>query len=97
MSTQNNGGNKMSEEGFVINAIRKLRTPPYKGIHSVWSGFNRAFREYFDKNPVEATQRLAKEGKIVIRPVKGGVILYLTEDSREIPKSEDVIKKIVGE
>ena len=97
MSAQNNDENKMSEEEFVVNAIKKLRTPPYKGIHSVWSGFNRAFKEYFDKNPVEATQRLAKEGKIIIRPVRGGVLLYLMGDGREIPKAEDVIKKIVTE
>ena len=97
MTSQDNAGNKLSEEEFVIKAIEKLRKPPYKGIHSVWSGFNEAFRVYFGQNPVEATRRLAKEGKIAVRPVKGGVLLYLLEDRREIPKSEDVLKKIIGE
>jgi len=62
---------KLSEHEFVIRAIKKLRKPPYKGIHSVYSGFNRAFKDYFNANPVEATTKLAQEGKIVTRPVKG--------------------------
>ena len=74
-------GKKMSEYDFVVRAIKKLRKPPYKGIHTVYSGFNQAFKEYFDKNPVEATNKLDKEGKIAIRPVRGGVILYLLEDA----------------
>ena len=40
--------NKLSEHEFVIRAIRKLRKPPYKGIHSVYSGFNKAFKDYFN-------------------------------------------------
>lgn len=78
---------RMSEEDFVMRAIRRLRKPPYKGIHSVYSGFNAAFKEYFDKNPVEVTQRLAQEGKIVTRPVRGGVMLYLPEDAPQPRKS----------
>ncbi|MBC7129380.1 MAG: hypothetical protein H5T45_06605 [Thermoplasmatales archaeon] len=88
---------KISEEEFVINAIKKLRKPPYKGIHSVFSGFNAAFKEYFGKNPVEVTTRMAKEGKIIIRPAKRGVMLYLPEDSPDLPKTDEIIKKIVGE
>lgn len=74
-------GRQPSEEEFVISAIEKLRTPPYKGIHSVYSGFNEAFRRHFKKDPIQATGRLAQEGKIVIKPVKGGVMLYLREPS----------------
>ena len=69
---------KLTEEQFVRRAVLKLRGK-YKGIHTVYSGFNHAFKQYFDKNPVEATQGLAKEGKIGIRPVQGGVMIYLTE------------------
>ncbi len=85
---------KMSEEEFVIRAIKRLRKPPYKGIHSVYSGFNQAFKEYFGKNPIEATQRLAQEGKIVTRPVRGGVMLYLPEESPPPKKSvlEEILK-----
>jgi hypothetical protein len=93
----NEESNKMSEEEFVINAIKKLRKPPYKGIHCVFSGFNGAFREYFGKNSMDVTQRLANEGKIIVRPVKGGIMLYLPGDFPQIPKPNEIIKKIVGE
>jgi hypothetical protein len=44
-------GKKLTEEEFVIQAIKKLRKEPYRGIHSVYSGFNEAFRKYFGTNP----------------------------------------------
>ncbi len=88
---------KLSEEEFVIRAIKKLRKPPYKGIHSVYSGFNRAFRDYFDGDPVEATGRLAKEGRVETRPVRGGVMLYLPEDAPAAQESKTVLDKILGE
>jgi hypothetical protein len=88
---------KLSEHDFVVRAIKKLRKPPYKGIHSVYSGFNQAFRDYFDKDPVEATTRLAQAEKIVTRPVKGGVTLYLPEDAPASTRSKSVLEKILGE
>jgi hypothetical protein len=85
---------KMSEEEFVLRAIRRLRKPPYRGIHSVYSGFNQAFKEHFAKNPVDVTKRMAEEGKIVTRPVRGGVMLYIPEDA---PKPrESVLQKILA-
>jgi len=83
---------KLSEEEFIRRAIKKLRGK-YKGIHTVYSGFNQAFKQYFGTNPIETTQRLAKEGRISIRPVKGGVILYLPEDAPNSP--ENVLNKIL--
>ncbi len=87
---------KLSHEEFVKKAIVSLRKEGYKGIHTVYSGFNTAFKKYFDnENPVEATNKLAKDGKIVIRPVKGGVMLYLPEDApagRDI--GDDALKKM---
>jgi hypothetical protein len=74
-------GERLPEQEFVRRAILKLRKPPYKGIHSVYSGFNQAFREYFSKDPVEATTRLVEAGKIVTKPAKGGAMLYLPEDA----------------
>jgi len=66
----------------VKEAIVSLRKEGYKGIHTVYSGFNDAFKKYFEgENPVEVTNKLAQEGKIVIRPVKGGVMLYLPEEA----------------
>jgi hypothetical protein len=83
---------KLTEEEFIRKAVKKLRGK-YKGIHSVFSGFNTAFKQYFGTNPVEATQRLASEGKINIRPVKGGVMIYLPEDAPNM--AENVLKKIL--
>ena len=94
---ENTGNKKVSEYEFIVRAIKKLRKPPYKGIHTVYSGFNQAFREYFDKDPVEATTKLAEEGKIASRPVKGGVILYLPEDAPASGKAKTVLNKILEE
>jgi len=87
---------KISEYEFVAKSIKKLRKPPYKGIHTVYSGFNQAFKDYFGTNPVETTQRLAKEGKITIRPVRGGVMLYLPEDAPSQTDSKRVLETILG-
>ena len=91
------GEKKISEYEFIVRAIRKLRQPPYKGIHSVYSGFNQAFREYFNSDPVAITTRLANEGRIVTRPVKGGALLYLPEDTPGASASKSVLGKILEE
>jgi len=87
---------KLSHEEFVKKAIVSLRKEGFKGIHTVYSGFNNAFKKYFEGgNPVEVTNKLAQEGKIVIRPVKGGVMLYLPEDApvtRDV--ANDALKKM---
>jgi len=88
--------NKLTEYEFVVRAIKRLRKPPYKGIHSVYSGFNQAFREYFNKDPIKATRELVEEGKIVTRPIKGGVLLYLSEDGPSTIDSKGVLKTILG-
>jgi hypothetical protein len=86
---------KLSHEEFVKRAIVSLRKEGFKGIHSVYSGFNEAFKKYFsDENPVDATNKLAAEGKIVIRPVKGGVMLYMPEDAPGSGSAEQVLKKM---
>lgn len=92
----NEESDKMSEEEFVINAIKKLRKPPYKGIHSVFSGFNEAFRLYFGKDPVETVIRLSNEGKVVTRPAKGGAILYIPGEVKNGQSVDEIIKKITG-
>jgi hypothetical protein len=88
---------KLSEEEFVTQAIKKLRKDPYRGIHSVYSGFNEAFRKYFGTNPVESTSRLAAEGKIETRPFKGGVMLFLPGEAPKRPSTDEVIRIILGE
>jgi len=42
------------------------------------------------------TTQLAAEGKIVIRPVKGGVMLYLPEDAPKTPDVGDEALKKMG-
>lgn len=87
---------KLTHEEFVRRAIISLRKPGFKGIHTVFSGFNHAFKKYFEgEDPVEITKKLAEEGKILIRPVKGGVMIYLPEDRPvERTSGDDALKKM---
>ncbi len=86
---------KLTEEEFVLQAIKKLRKEPYRSIHSVYSGFNEAFRKYFGTNPVEATSRLAAEGKLETRPFKGGAMLFLPGEAPKRPSAEEIIQLIL--
>jgi hypothetical protein len=86
---------KLSPEEFVKLAIGRLRLENYKGIHSVYSGFNDAFKSYFDgANPIDATGELARLGRIVLRPVKGGVMLYLPGEGPEMNRGDMALKKM---
>ena len=86
---------KLSHEEFIRQAIVKLRTGSFKGIHSVYSGFNEAFKKYFDgEDPVKVTNKLAKEGKLVIRPTKGWVVLYLPEEAPQMVRADNALKKM---
>jgi len=88
---------RLSQEEFVHRAIRTLRTPKSKGIHSVYSGFNEAFKRYFDGlDPVQATTALAADGKIEIRPVRGGVMLYLPGEAPTRGQRGDEALKQMG-
>jgi hypothetical protein len=86
---------KMTEEEFVVQAIKRLRKDPFRGIHTVYSGFNEAFRKYFGTNPIEATSRLAAEGKVETRPFKGGAMLFLPGEAPKRPSTEEVINLIL--
>ena len=90
-------GKKLTEEEFVVQAIKKLRKEPFRGIHSVYSGFNEAFRKYFGTNPVEATSKLAAEGKIETRPFKGGVMLFLSGEAPKRPSTDEIIRIITAD
>jgi hypothetical protein len=86
---------KLTEEEFVTQAIKKLKKEPYRGIHTVYSGFNEAFRKYFGTNPVEATSRLTAEGKIETRPFKGGAMLFLPGEAPKRPTTEEIINMVL--
>ncbi len=84
----------ISKEEFVIRAIKNLRRPPYKGIHSVYSGFNEAFLKEFQEKSIATTNQMAKDGKLCLRPVRGGVMLYLPEDAPPSLNVQAVLDKI---
>ena len=88
---------RLTEEAFIVQAIKKLRKDPYRGIHSVYSGFNEAFRKYFGTNPVEATTQMAAEGKIETRPLKGGVMLFLPGEAPKRPTTVEIIQIIAAD
>jgi nitrogenase molybdenum-iron protein alpha/beta subunit len=86
---------KLSHEEFIQTAIVKLRTEGYKGIHSVYSGFNEAFKAYFSEDPVAATTKMSKEGKIQLMPVKGGVMIYLPGEAPvKLNRGEEALRKM---
>lgn len=87
---------KLSHKEFVERGIKRLRKPPYRGIHVVFSGFNYAFREYFGEDPRPILDKLVSEGFISLRPVKGGALIVLTSDLYESEKSSDDGAAVLG-
>jgi len=86
---------KLSHEEFVRLAIVKLRNGNFKGIHSVYSGFNEAFRKYYEgDDPVQVTNGFSQEGRLIIRPVKSGVMLYLPEDAPQGDRGDQALRKM---
>ena len=85
---------RLTQADFVKRAIVKLRKDPYKGIHSVYSGFNQAFRDYFNEDPIKWTTQLASDGVIETRPSRGGVMLYLPGEAPAGRSSKEVLKKM---
>ena len=86
----------LTEEEFVIRAIKKLRGR-YKSIHSHYSGLDKALRKYFDRNPVEIINELVDAGKVDMHPTKGGVRLYLPGEMAKTRKDPDsIIQAIIG-
>lgn len=88
---------KINKKKFVLNAIHTLRQPKYLGIHAVYSGFNKAFREYYDLDPIAEVDKLVDQKIIVKQPVKGGVMLYDYEEyQRDNKFSKGKAKKESG-
>ncbi len=86
---------KLTHEEFVNLAIQRLRTGAYKGVHSVYSGFNEAFKLYFQgENPIQITNGMAEDGRIVVRPTKGGVVLYLPDEAPLASRGEEALRKM---
>ena len=90
---------KMDFEDFVRDAIVSLRKEGYKGIHTVYSGFDVAFKKYYKGiEPDEVLKNLSREGKIVMRSVEGdiGFMLYLPEDAPVLKEiGDEALDKIL--
>jgi hypothetical protein len=87
---------KLPEDVFTKRAILRLRGERYKGIHTRYSGFNEAWREFYNTDPVAGVNRLMKAGVISGHPAKGGFTIYLPEDApAKVPKM--VLSKILAE
>lgn len=76
---------KLGKEEFVKLAILRLRTSKSKGVHTVFSGLNGAYRVYFEgDDPVKDIKHMVSQGKFEMHPTKGGVMLYV---KGEMPKA----------
>ena len=87
---------EITPEQFILKAITSLRNEGYNGIHTVYSGFNEAFRLKFPgMDPIMETKKMELQGKIVVRFVRGGAILYLPDEAPKVPnKGEEVLKRM---
>ena len=77
---------------FTLIAYGTLQAkhPQYQTVHTVYSGFNGAFRQFFDdEDPVACMQVLASEGFIDMRVAKGGAIFKPTIDLLTEPTDEE--------
>jgi len=89
--------NLLPPEEFVRRAVLRLRKGTAKSIHTVYSGFNAAWRQYYGTDPIQGVKALEKLGICVTHPVKGGARLYLAEDApARKPSTEEVIGIILG-
>ena len=81
---------------FTLLAIKNLpKKGGHKGIHTVFSGFNAAFREHFKEDPVTIINNLVKAGNITMHPARGGVIIYDTRD-RPVGQVSNTTANVLG-
>ena len=55
-------------EEFLRRAVLRLRKGQAKSIHSVFSGFNSAWRAYYQSDPIEGVKALEEKGVCVTHP-----------------------------
>jgi hypothetical protein len=90
---------KLTPEEYTLLFLKKVprNVDPktgekYKGLHTVFSGYNTAFEQMFGIKPDELTRpsknkdnkpagSMVASGQIASRFVKGGVMIYLPEDA----------------
>ncbi|MFC1906315.1 hypothetical protein ACFLV9_00540 [Chloroflexota bacterium] len=71
--------------------------PPYKGIHTIYSGFNGAPREYYPLlDPIVIINRMAKKGKLILRPIKESVLIYKPDEVGDTA-TKGALKRIIDD
>ena len=86
------------QQEFVLLAIEALRTDGKLGIHTVFSGFNEAFRKHFEGlDPIKVVMALETAGVVKTRPSKAGYMLYKAGEypSKQGRKADEALAKIL--
>lgn len=76
---------KVAVKDFVYAAIEQFRSPGHIAVHTVYSGFNAALREFYKEeglDPVAEVDRLVRAGELKRRFVKGGALISNHPDFR---------------
>lgn len=76
-------------EWQTAKAASDPKHKPHMGLHVVWDGLNRYLRDYYDIDPIALITQMANEGVIVLRPWKGGAMVFLPEHAPK-PKAPSV-------
>ncbi len=84
---------KMTHSEFVLKAIIAGARSQSKGIHVVYSGFNAAFKSYFDEEARPATAQLEKDGVIAMHGCRGGAMMYKAGEEPE--RKDDKAAKLL--
>jgi hypothetical protein len=92
-------GKRYTPEEFTLMAIVKLQKPPYKGIHSLYSGFKDAYVKFFPGRNVDADiDDMARRGIIDTRPSKkGGPTMYVGGQDPNKARLNNTLATILGE
>ena len=89
--------NFLPPEEFLRRAVLRLRKGQAKSIHSVFSGFNAAWRQYYNTDPVAGVKALEKKGVCVTHPTRGGVRIYPCRGcAQPAPSTEEVVGIILA-
>ena len=85
---------KLSPDEFVRLAFERLIEPGCIGLHTLYSGFNDAFRLYFSGlDPVKEIKKLENAGKVTMRITKGGsVVIYAGELAAGLSGAQALMK-----
>lgn len=83
---------------LAIDNNTKKSGGKYKGMHTVYSGFNQAFRQLFPKEDViKFIDKMHDEGKLYRKYAKGGAMIYKPEDApADYSKADDMIAEVLG-